>query len=94
MKGAWVKGTGTQGLNGCSHQTFNSKGNAKDRCTTKTKSDCVCYLSVFFYHGTSHDEKGLPRTDGMHKAGTGNINFKSRPSNFVMKPLNKAWMCS
>lgn len=49
---------------------FNSKGNAKDSCIIQ-KSMTVCLLSVFFYHGTLFDEKGLPRTDGCARLGQG-----------------------
>lgn len=46
MKGAWVKETGTQGLNGCSHQTFYSKGNAKGRQMHSSKQSLTLFISL------------------------------------------------
>lgn len=47
MKGAWVKGTGTQGFSGCSHQNFHSKGNTKVRQMHPRLTVCVISLPSF-----------------------------------------------
>lgn len=46
IKGAWVKGTGTQGLDRCSHQTFHSKGNTKVRQMHPSKQSLTAYLAL------------------------------------------------